>query len=346
MTETSAPYRVLNDGKDRKKMLASRSAGIGASEISAVLNFSKFQSPYDIWEKKTGRAPALEQTQAMEFGTALERVIADRFSVRHGHNPSKNPEHRPIGKLRPSPGVLQSIKYPFLLATPDRVLELFDRDHLAPLEIKTAGAWVKSDWDEGVPLYYQPQNQQQQLVMHGLDGAEIGYIAPLLGGNDMPDPFELEFDRQFAEEYLIEKVGEWYQRHIVEDTPPPLTLKDDVNRIYPAMRGKPFVATPRLLELVAERNDLQPKMSADKKRDDEIKAEIKLAMLETTVLTTKLDDEGKPTDVLLTWDLPKTLPKTVMELDVEALKASQPLIFEKFAKSVVKPQSRTMTFKK
>lgn len=343
---TASSYTVLYSGKDRKAFLAARRVGIGASQAAAALGFSKFQTPYDVWEDKTGRRLDLRQTQPMEWGTALESVIARRFGVRHGHFPPRDDRYAPIGKVLPTPGVLQSIEYPWLLASPDRVLDLFDSPgRLEPLEIKTQNAFGRADWqitDEqpnGVPLFYEAQNQAQQLVMHGLDDAQRGWVVPLIGGNDMPDPFLIPFARDFAEDYLIAKLREWFEKHITNDEPPALTLMDDVNRIFPARRGKVFVATPRLVELVAERNDLQPRASADKKRDDAIKAEIKLAMLDATVLT---DDDGT---VLLTWDLPAKAADIEDVLDLGALKAVHPDVVAQFTTRQPKTQNRSMSFK-
>jgi predicted phage-related endonuclease len=57
------------------------------------------------------------------------------------------------------------------------------------LEIKTAGLRVASDWDEGVPLYYQTQ------IMHymAVTGRSYAVVAVLIGGSDYRE-FTIERD--------------------------------------------------------------------------------------------------------------------------------------------------------
>jgi putative phage-type endonuclease len=324
-------------GRDRKKFLQARSLGIGASDIAAVLGFSKWRTPYEVWLDKTGRAPERDMTEFMEWGIALEAPIARRFQSRHGRLDAP----QPIGRVRPSPGVLQSRKYPWLLATPDRIVEEFETGLAVPLEIKTQNAFGRDEWAEAPPLYYQSQSQAQQIVWFGPDPQvdAHGLVIPLIGGNSMPEPFTLPFDREFAE-FLIDDVGRWFHDHVVKDVPPPLTVADDIAGLMPPVDGKTITADSYIKSLIEERTQiLRPRLSKDEKRDAEIKAELKLAMLDATSI---VDENGA---TLVTWALPRTAPKTVDEFDEAAFRAVHPALAAEFTTRVTKPQTRSMQFK-
>ena len=41
---------------DRDQFLAGRKKGIGGSDVAAILGFSPYKSPYQLWLDKTGRS--------------------------------------------------------------------------------------------------------------------------------------------------------------------------------------------------------------------------------------------------------------------------------------------------
>ena len=54
---------------DRIAFLEARKAGIGGSDIGAIMGLSKWKSPVDVWLDKTGRVePDLEMSEAAYFG--------------------------------------------------------------------------------------------------------------------------------------------------------------------------------------------------------------------------------------------------------------------------------------
>ena len=57
---------------DRAEWLAARNSGIGASEISAVMGVSPWQTAYDLYEKK-------------KAGGAEDDVLANNAAVKAGH---------------------------------------------------------------------------------------------------------------------------------------------------------------------------------------------------------------------------------------------------------------------
>lgn len=179
----SAPVQVLPPGADEAAWLAARRNGIGASEISAVLGISPWESPFSLyWRKANGWE--IEDASPLEAGRRLEPVIADWFSDTH-----EDLFDRPAGLYRHS-------DRPWQLATPDRlVLDRrlcgSTRRHTYPLfgyackgcsggvvavlECKHPYSW--EGWGEtgtdDVPVHYRAQ------VLWQLDtlGVDRGYLA-------------------------------------------------------------------------------------------------------------------------------------------------------------------------
>lgn len=61
-----------------------RRAGIGGSDVAALLGLSKWKSPYQLFLEKTGNAPPQEDNEAMYWGRMLEPVIRDAYEEKTG----------------------------------------------------------------------------------------------------------------------------------------------------------------------------------------------------------------------------------------------------------------------
>jgi putative phage-type endonuclease len=152
--------------------------GIGASEISAVAGMNPFASPWQIWLRKTGQAPELEQTAPMEWGHRLEPVIRQKYCDDTG------------AVVHVPPTSMFHAETPWARATPDGIIvsETFHGNksvwprqswkHL--LQIKNVGAWVEKTWQDAPPAYVQLQVGWEMYVT-GLDRADV---ACLIGGNE------------------------------------------------------------------------------------------------------------------------------------------------------------------
>jgi len=146
--ETKQYVEIASQHDDFESWLEAHGKGIGASEIAAVLGESPWDSPRDLWLKKTGSAPPRRETQAMEWGRRLEPVVAEKYSDNTGR------------LLHLSGMLLQSKEYPWALCTPD--YWLLHEGISIPLEVKTtrnANAWA-----DGPPKHIWLQIQHQLLV--------------------------------------------------------------------------------------------------------------------------------------------------------------------------------------
>lgn len=210
-------------GPDNAAWLDARRSGLGASDTAAVLGMSPWATPLSVWLDKTSALPD-EAGEAAEWGHALEDPVARMVAKRH-------PE---IGQVMPSPGLLRHDEHQWMLATVDRVLaEPDDPTQVRGLlEIKTTSDRMYRDrWLDGVPPAYYLIQVQQQLAVTGLDRA---WIAVLVGGQYLPEPYPVERD-ETAIESIVTYAGAWWDRYIIGQTQPEPTFTDAdrMTAIYP-----------------------------------------------------------------------------------------------------------------
>src|SRR5260221_100837 len=101
---------ILPHDADRDEWLAARRLGVTASEIAVILGISPFDSPFNLYYKKTGQISEDFDNNAMSLGRHLEPWIADRWADEH-----------PDWHIEMA-GLFASVDRPWQLATPDRLL--------------------------------------------------------------------------------------------------------------------------------------------------------------------------------------------------------------------------------
>lgn len=194
-------YRKIFDakGKTREEWLEVRRIGLGGSDMAAVLGYSKWRSPLDVWLDKTGRTePETEENDFIHFGNVLEPIVAQEFAERSGK------------KVRNNNYTLQSEEHPFLLANIDR--EITGED--AGLECKTASAFKAKEWEgDAVPDDYYIQCQHYMAVT----GKSSWWIACLCGGNQF---FYKEIPRNEDIIQTIIEQGRIFWQMVQDDTMP------------------------------------------------------------------------------------------------------------------------------
>jgi putative phage-type endonuclease len=196
-----------------------RKAGLGGSDISAVLGFSSYQSPWAVWAEKTGVRSWQDddQSAAAELGCELEPWLLSKASRLLGVNVEQpgfrtyaHPQHR------------------WRTCSPDGI------SPLGLVECKTAGLasgfGTPAGWaDGGTPLGYE---FQCRWSMHVMDVDRIDLIGLVAGMGVV----HRTFHRDLAiEADLVDQVSAWHRRHIVEGIEPALGAVDNdlMARLYP-----------------------------------------------------------------------------------------------------------------
>lgn len=256
----------------RKRWLAARRAVLGASDVSTVLGMAPpawGTSPLQVWLEKTDPDHVPDDpTEKMLWGLRLERPIVDEYRIRHAKAEGFY--------VAPSPGLLRSEEYPWLSATPDRVLldRATKRTALGLLEVKTAAWNLEREWADGVPLHYQIQTQVQMLVT-GLPWVDV---IPLFGGNKMPEPLRVEAD-EVAQAQIVEITGAWWAAHVEAGVPPAPEIHD-LERLPQVWPGDGSAATLRrsLVDRLLVRDRIKERIRDLERAADRVEVDVKVAM--------------------------------------------------------------------
>ncbi|MGW7710920.1 YqaJ viral recombinase family nuclease [Streptomyces sp. NPDC054771] len=302
---------------------AARAGGIGGSDVAAILGLDKYRGPRHVYEDKHGR-PTFQGNEAAEIGTEIEDFIARMFSKRSGV---------PIAM---PPGTLVHVDHDWMRVNVDRYTCDPTGAVTGLLECKNRSAYQIDEWEEGVPDAPALQTHWGMAV----GGWSEGYTAALVGGNRLLW-YRLERDEELIE-YLIDFLGRWFQRHIVEGFEPPADGLESTT----ALLSKMWSVTP---ETVAEIDVAKAKELRAQALD--LKAQAKkvaeeLRTVENTMRLLTGENEVAHADGKTAWswkangsfstkkfaeaepELAAAYTHMVPALDVDRLKAEQP---EKYA---------------
>lgn len=149
------PCKVAEAGSP--EWYTARNTGIGASEIAAAAGLSPYSTALELYYRKRGELPEIEETDAMRLGRMLEPIVKSEFTRATGSS-----------FIDPSPPMFRHGKHSPILATPDAIIS---NDVL--FEAKTASWRMKGSWgdenSDDVPSHYVCQCQQQMAVMNAAE---------------------------------------------------------------------------------------------------------------------------------------------------------------------------------
>ena len=269
-------YKIITPTANTPAWLRFRKGFIGASEVACILNLSRYSTPLGIYNDKLSPNVSEDMTEWQEWGHRLEDAIATWVADSQGLT------------VLPSPGLLQSVEFPWLGATPDRVT-----DKGEPVELKTSDRFMADQWADGVPDHYRVQVLVQMIVL----GARKGYLAVLHGGN-RPEFFPIEWD-QVVVDQILTITKDFWQNNVMAKVAPEPSTSDEMALVFKDSGGE-LEGDERLL--MAWWLDGQER-SAYKVAEVQIEA-VKAAYKQLLLTTDKsvLAYKGK---ALYTWKRPK-----------------------------------------
>jgi putative phage-type endonuclease len=188
-----------------------RKKGIGGSDAAAILGFSPWKSPMDVYLDKTGMAEDVPEDKnrqfLLELGTQLEPVIARLYE-------------RETGKhlQQPSPAMWTHSKHEILLGHPDRVVAS-DRG----VELKSENQFQNEFGDPGtdqVPYHYLIQCAHYMAI-----GNYPTWDVALLRGGATFAIYTLHRDLEL-EQFMLDELLAWWDHHIVQGVPPDVDSSD------------------------------------------------------------------------------------------------------------------------
>ncbi|WP_180176880.1 YqaJ viral recombinase family protein [Acinetobacter sp. YH12039] len=310
----------MNTQVNHEKFLAGRKKGIGGSDVAAILGFSPYKSPYQLWLDKTGRSERSEsQSESAHFGHLLEDVVAKEYSRRAGVKVQRVtqqlslPDHPwAIGNIDRAiinPEISGNVRFKDGKLTTDQLLEC-----------KTASEYLaKLFGEEGsdqVPDYYLTQCLWYLL----LSGCQFIDLAVLIGGNKFR-MYRIERDDDLIESIFKQVKAFWFN-HVIADVPPDPTCFDDVlHRWSNHVVGKQVEADFEHIKLAEELITVQGRLKADKAREDEIKLKIVSTMQDAEMMIS----QGKS---ICTYK-----EQSSTRIDSTLLKKEEPDLFAKYSKT-------------
>lgn len=193
-----------------------RAKGIGGSEITAVLGLDPYMTPYQLWERKTGRVEQSPSNAATERGHYLEPSIAAFFADKTGFS------------VWEEKGRIQHTDFPFLLGETDRIFRN-NRRQLGVLECKSTRLHIDP---QDIPIRWFFQAQYYM----GILGHKVGGIAWISAGLEM-DYRLFEFDAEVWET-MVEQAREFWRNYVIADIAPPPLRKEDIMKIVGIIEPK------------------------------------------------------------------------------------------------------------
>lgn len=308
---------------DRAAWLERRRSGVGGSDVAGILGLSPWESPYSIWLSKVSRdLPEKDATDAMEFGTRAEPMLARWFEDR---NPGLY-----VG------GEQMEISHPrhrWMKITADGVIFDGVRDlgcdmsnALGVAEWKTTGDSA-AEWAEQIPTMYQCQ-ATWTLAVTGMERVWFGVLHLAFG---RPEFRTYLFERDAAdEEFVVERCTAFWNDHVLTGIAPRVDDHEATTRAlkqqWPTAEGS-VDADDRARELVARLNAHKAMGKQIESHIATAENEVRVLLGEREALVDGVSDKGKPL-VLASW---KT--QTATRLDTDSLRKGWPDLAREFEKT-------------
>lgn len=335
LAEAPTARLLLPASATRQEWEATRRAGIGGSDVAAILGLDRYKSPRHVYEAKHGR-PDDVTSESAEIGTEIEDFIAYLFSKRSGV------------KVGSPPGTLVHVERPWMRVNVDRYTYDDYGNVTGLLECKNRSEFQADDWEDGVPDSPAIQTHWGMAV----GGWDHGYVAALVGGNKLRW-HRLERDEELIG-YLVDHCGRWFERHVVEGFPPPadgLEATTDLLAKLWSVKAETVaeVDLAKAKELRARRADLKARAEALAEEQRAVENEMRLLNADCEVAKAG----GK---VAWSWkangtfaakrfaaaepELAAQFTHLVPAIDTDRLKAEQPDIYDRYRARVLRVPNR------
>lgn len=287
---------------DKTEWLLARRKGIGGSDVAAILGLSRYRSPLDVYAEKTSEEPPEDKpSESAHFGTLLENVVAKEFADRTGMKVQR------VNKM------LRAGERDWMIANLDRAVvnpeiagnvRVQDEQRQAEtnrmlttdaiLECKTASAFIADQWGESqeaeivsgkvvtehkIPIYYETQVQWYM----GITGAQVCYVAVLLGGQDFRI-YAVNRDDDVIKA-LQEQCHEFWTEHVLKKVPPAPATQEEVQKLFTKDDGEMIEATNEVATDIGELRTLNEKIKQLEGEQKVVKDRICAALGEKTGFT-------------------------------------------------------------
>ena len=196
-----------------------RQKHIGGSDCSIIMGHNPYNEDIqELWQIKTGRKKQkdISDVPAVKNGILQEPHLRGIFE-------SQYPEF----EVKTLDKTLVSLKYPFMAANLDGVLENKTSKEKGVLEIKTARCmnWkqFERDWKNEVPLHYHLQVQHYLAVTGWKFAVLFANIKLEWTDESILKKFYIERDEDDIKEIIKKEI--WFNSFVINDIEPPSKTK-------------------------------------------------------------------------------------------------------------------------
>jgi putative phage-type endonuclease len=305
--------------QNRAEWLKHREQGVGGSEVASILGLNPYETPYQLWRRKTGQEPPKEENFAMRAGHYLEDAVAKFWQDETG---------REVIKSSAGDWLYVNEERPFLRASPDRTYWLpglpKNNQNKGIFEAKTT---QKAIDPEDIPKHWFVQIQYQ------LGCAELtqGSLGWLCSGRSF-DYKDISFVPDFYG-WVIEEVEKFWMDNVVGGKEPALTTAEDIVTKYAKHTdGKVVEVGEEILSAYTDLKGVRAEIDALERRKEELEGRIKMGFGDAEAIS-----YGGQT--LATWKAAKESEK----FDSKAFKSAHPDLAAQFIS--VQPGSRRFLLK-
>lgn len=279
---------------ERTEWLKARKRGIGGSDAAAVMGFSPWKTPVDVWVDKTSPETSEDtESLALTIGSALEDVVARIYSQKTGR------EVRRYNAM---------IENEFLIGNVDRLV-VREGEKIASLknEIRTnvileCKTSLDYSWEE-VPPYYAAQVQHYMGLIPQIERADVAVIFKPCNGFGIYPVERSQEDIDAMQEYL----RFWWKKYVEGGEHPTPESELDCRKIWAHSRGVPLTGSPDALESAEGLKKAREAIAQMKLREDALKDALASFMQDCDTL---LDESGA---VVLTYK--STKDRSVTDTD-------------------------------
>jgi putative phage-type endonuclease len=292
--------------KDRSEWLEFRKSGIGSSEIASVVGLNPWETPYQLWRRKTGRDEGKTENFAMKAGHYLEDAVSMFWHDETG---------RDVIKSSAGDWLIINPDKPFMRVSPDRTYWLTGQPHnernKGILECKTTQ--MKIDGDD-LPKHWFCQVQYQL----GVAEVEQGSLAWLCSGREfgykdialVPDFFG----------WLAESADKFWTDYVLTDKEPESISVEDVMLKYNRHTdGKVIEVGQAAFDDYQSLRSVRAEIETLEYKKEQLESRLKMMFADAEAIT----HDGQ---TLATWKAPKPSEK----FDSNAFKAAHPDIAKEF----------------
>jgi putative phage-type endonuclease len=253
-----------------------RSAGIGSSEIAAVVGVSPFQTVHDVWMRKRGLT-VFDGNLATRMGSMIEDAIIHEYE----HMMRANGEPHETANFRTT---FQHPDEPWIVASPDRLV--FGKRRL--VEAKNVGFRSMFDWGtkpDELPDSYRCQVEWQMGVCDAVSRLGMTsepepmetHVVAWIGGCDMR-VYRVSRDLRLWNALVSQARTFWFD-NVLANVAPEIDGSEGAKRMVNTLfreSWKPFErATEAETELVLALREAKKTTERAEEREEELRSRIK-----------------------------------------------------------------------